>query len=225
MTHPAEPTSPPAQPEAAGKPVQGRSSWPLLLAGLSGLVVGVLVVGGVWLLSGRDGVDTRAVTAPEKLGDYVLIDQTELHSRSPLGKRSAERFRAQNEGSSQLLSKSYGEAGAIVRVYSDQAMDKQFTVLVFRAKSAHPRYVPHVEPADLGLAKATYSAEEFGEVSCEVRNDPTPQGQTPAPDSAHTISCSRTNDALTVEIQPNGQAGLDPQHVAALVDEVWEAVS
>lgn len=197
----------------------------MLLAGLAGLAAGVLAVGGAWLLSGPGGVDTRAVTLPEKAGEYVPIEQTDLHVKSELGKRSAERFRKQNERSSQQLSASHGGAGAAVRVYSDQEMEKLFTVLVYRVKSAHPRYVPHAEPADLGLAKAPQSAEEFGEVSCEVRNDPTPQGKTPAPDSVHTVSCSRTSDALTVEIQPNGQAGLEPQQVAALVDEVWKTVS
>jgi hypothetical protein len=68
---------------------------------------------------------------------------------------------------------------------------------------------------------AAEEVRDFGAVSCTVRNDTTVRGQTPAPDSAHTGSCSRTEGEMTVEIRPAGDIAHQPDRVADLVNQLW----
>jgi hypothetical protein len=199
----------------------------LVVAGLVGLAVGTLVVGGAWLLSGSGSSassDSQPITMPDRIGEFVPFDQVELN-KSERAASSVTRIRSWNEQSSQRLSQSYGGTAAVVRLYADQALEDQLTVMVYRARSPYPQYVPYEDPAAMGLARPMNELQEFGDVSCSIRNDTTLAGGTPGPDSAHPVSCSRTNNALTVEIRPVGSAGQQPQQVAALVDEVWNAVS
>jgi hypothetical protein len=222
MTEPVEDLPTPAE-EEPPTPVTGKPWSLLILAGLVGLAVGVLAIGGVWLFTGTGTtVDKRPITAPPKVGEYVPFDQTKLNTTAR--PEILARMKQQNERSSQRLSEDYGGAGAAVLLYSDQELQQQLTVMIYRAPSAHPLYVPYEDEAFIGLARPSRSAEEYGEVSCAVANDPTPAGQTPPPGSMHVNTCTRTSGQLTVEIRPNGPLADQPAKVAKLVDEVWAAV-
>ncbi|TCO60464.1 hypothetical protein [Actinocrispum wychmicini] len=204
-------------------PVRRRPvPWVSALVGLAGLAVGALAVGAAWLVSGPDAVDRRPVRPPQRIGQYVPIAPgTSGSSGLP---EALSQIKARNEHSSQLLSESHRGAGALVDLYVDQDIRQQLTVMIYRAPSPHPLYAPYEDAASQGLAKSSQTVEEFGQVSCVVHNDPTPAGQTPEPESAHAVTCSRTNATLTVEITPNGTATDVPSMVAALVDEAWSSV-
>jgi hypothetical protein len=196
-----------------------------VVAGLAGLAVGALGVGGAWLASGSGAAtDTRAINAPDKVGKYILFDQVES-IKSPKAASLVTKVRSENEQSSRRLSQSFGGTAAVVQMYSDQELQQQLTLMIYRARSPHPQYVHYEDTQALGLARPYESEEEFGEVSCVVRNDITMAGTTPSPDSQHVTSCSRTGSALTVEIRPNVVLGNNPAEVAKLVDEVWNSVS
>lgn len=224
MTEPF-PSPLPTQPVPAPLNAPTRAPWALVAAGLAGLAVGALVVGGAWLASGSGAAkDTRAINVPSKVGKYIMFDQVELN-KSPGAASNVSRVRSENEQSSRRLSQSFGGTAAVVRVYSDQELQQQLTLMIYRARSPHPQYVRYEDTQALGLARPYESEEEFGEVSCVVQNDLTPVGTTPIPESIHVISCSRTGSALTVEIRPNSVLGHQPAEVAKLVDEVWSSVS
>jgi hypothetical protein len=214
---PAQPVSDPPRPAA-------RAPWALVLAALAGLAVGALAIGGVWLGSGTGTpISKRPVVAPPKIGELVSIDRLKLPDT--VRPDAVARTKDANERSSQRLSEAHGGAGAVVQVYTDQDLGLQVTLMIYRAPSAHPLYVPFQDPQYIGMAKPSQTAEEFGEVSCVVRNDPTPAGQTPAPHSAHVDTCARTGALLTVEIHPVGDLADDPPRVAALVNSAWNAVA
>lgn len=196
------------------------------MAGLVGLAVGALVVGGAWLVTGSSGsVDKLPIAAPERVGELVPFDQVE-RNKSERAARTVTRIRSWDEQSSQRLSQSHDGTAALVRTYSDQELRQQVTVMIYRARSPHPQYVPYQDAKELSLAVPLDDLQQFGEVSCSVRNEPTPEGKSPGPKSAHTISCARTGDALTVELRPTGSdLAYEPRKVAGLVDELWNAVS
>lgn len=208
---------------AAAKPVR-RPPWALVVAGLAGLAVGVLAVGGAWLATANfPGVDTREITLPDRIGDYLPLDQVEPY-KAPHAAEVTARFIEEWKKSSQRLSQSHGGAAAIVRVYSDQEAERQLEVRVFRARSPYPQYVPYVDATAIGMAEPTEVEAVYDQVSCKISNPPTPAGQTPPPDASRTVSCLRTSDTLTVEIIPGGQADERPRRVAAMVDQIWRAV-
>jgi hypothetical protein len=214
---PAAPVPDPPKPAA-------HAPWALILAGLAGLAVGVLAIGGVWLGSGTGTpISKQPVVAPPKMGELVSIDRIKLPATAPPD--AVARTKDTNARSSQRLSEAHGGAGAAVQIYVDQDLSLQVTLMIYRAPSAHPLYVPYQDPQYIGMAKPSQTAEEFGDVSCVVGNDLTPAGQTPSPHSAHVDTCTRTGALLTVEIHPVGDLADDPQHVAALVNSAWNAVA
>ncbi len=82
-----------------------------------------------------------------------------------------------------------------------------------------------VDAARLGLAVSPHEVRTIGRVACELRNDPTPAGQTPAQGTAHVVACTRTARDLTVTIDgPSGDLGTQPSVVAALVEIAFSAV-
>jgi hypothetical protein len=221
MTEPVEPA---AAEEPVPAPPRQRAQWAPVLVGLAGLVVGAVVVGGAWLVSGSGSTDTRAVKAPDAVGPFLPFDQIAVN-KSPQATRMVTRTLTTNDQNSQRLSQSHGGAGAVVRLYSDQDLQQQLTLMIYRAPSAHPQFVEYQDTKILGLARPTQEAQEFGEVSCVVRNDPTAAGDTPSSRSAHAVSCSRTSADLTVEILPGGDLVDQPRQIARMVDEVWNSVS
>lgn len=201
-----------------------RPPWALVVAGLAGLAVGALTVGGAWLATGPfAGVDTREITMPNRIGEYMPLDQVEIYKR-PHAAQMLGRIRAEWENSSQRLSQSYGGVAAVVRLYSDDKAEQQMEVRVFRAPSPYPQFVPYVDAKAIGLAEPTEVAVTYGDVSCKVSNAPTPAGRETSPGASRTISCLRTNDKLTVEIIPSGQVDERARTVAALVDQVWNSL-
>lgn len=93
-----------------------------------------------------------------------------------------------------------------------------------RARSPLP-WVPYQDPADLHLARAPQEVLRFGDVSCVVQNQPTPEGSEPAQDAATTTLCARTGPDLTVQVlYPGPDLGHQPERVAQLVDEAWASL-
>jgi hypothetical protein len=200
-----------------------RVPWAVLLTCLGGLMAGALVVGGAWFVTSTTTyVDREPIKAPVRIGAFLRFDTLDV---SESGRPDIQRMMlAQNEKSSQLLSESHGGAAAFVQLYYGRDLRQQLTVQVYRQQSAHPLFAPFEDYQRLRLAKPSQSAEEFGEVSCLVRNDPTPAGQVPRAGTTHTTVCSRTSSRLTVEIRPLGLLADEPGEIAALVDELWKAI-
>jgi hypothetical protein len=199
---------------------------PLLLAGLLGLVVGGLVVGLIWYGSGSASpvTGTQSITLPGSIGEFVPFGEVDLNKTSR-GKDNVARIESWDEQSSLRLSKATG-ASATVRAYADKDLRNQLSVLAFRAKAnPNPPYVPYQDANTLGLVHPPDEVEQFSSVSCVLRNDPTAVGLVPSPNSTHTISCVRTGPQLTVEIRPTGDISNEPQRVAQLVDEVYQALT
>ncbi len=223
MTRPTRLSAEPAHSAPAGP----RPPWGLLtVAGVIGLVVGALIVGGLWLESGGGGsnrADPKSVTLPSRIAEFVPFDQVDLN-KSTAGQANVTRVKSWDDQSSKRLSKSNGGAGAIVRAYADKDLRNQISVLAVRAAAENPQFVQYQDPNTLGLVHAPEEEEQFSEVSCVIHNDPTPAGQAPTLNSVHTTSCLRTNDVLTVEIRPTGDISNEPQRVSDLVNEVWDSL-
>jgi hypothetical protein len=202
-----------------------RPPWVLVLAGLAGLAVGAVAVGGVWLLSGAGKViDKRAITAPATLGEYVQIDQIDL-SKDPRVDRTVDRTRRLMRENTRLLSEAHGGAGALWTSYMSRDFTTRVVVQAYRDLSEFPLFQPYEDTTYLGMAKPSQSVEQFGDVSCLVNNDPTPEGRAPAPDSVHVVRCARASDVLTVEITDVVGDFEPPEKLARFVDDVWAAVS
>lgn len=214
-----EPATPPPTPPA---PPRGHRPWLTVLVGLAGLAVGAVTVGAAWLVTGVGVVDRRPITAPRQIGSYVPV--TQAMAGSSTFPDTLARIQERNKRSSELLSQSHGGAGALVELYSDLDIRHQLTVMIYRAESPHPLYAPYEDDSSNGLAKPTLTIEEYGQVSCVVRNDATPAGRPPGPNSAHAVECARTNALLTVDIQPQGTTADAPDRIAALVDKAWSLI-
>ncbi len=194
------------------------------MAGLGGLATAGVIVGGAWVLNATGTyIDKQPIDPPARVGAYLRYDKLDVRAsgRPDIQQKILE----QNAKSSELLSQAHGGAAAVVQLYAGRDLRQQLSVQIYRAPSAHPLYVPYEDYQRYRLAKPTQSAEEFGEVSCVVRNDPTPAGQPPGPNGTHTSLCSRTNKALTVEVRPIGDLADQPDDVAALVDSLWNAIT
>jgi hypothetical protein len=199
----------------------------MLFAGLIGLLIGALVIGGVWLASGSTaaGVGTQSITIPQSIGEFVPFEQVDLN-KSAKATDNVARVESWDEQSTLRLSKASGGAAAAVRSYSDKDLRNQISVLVYRATaSPNPQFVPYQDANTLGLVHPPEEMEQFSGVSCVLHNDPTPVGTNANPNSVHTINCVRTGPELTVEIRPTGDISNEPQRVAQLVDEVWNSLA
>jgi hypothetical protein len=211
--------------EPAPEPAPNRRPpWALVLAGLAGLAVGAVVVGGIWLSNGTGRtVDTRPITAPAKVGDFVQFDQLDL-LKKPTSASQADRDRQRMQESTKLLSQSHGGAGALFAHYATQELETQVIVQIYRDRSPFPLFVPYIEPSEIG-STLTQTAEQFGEVSCIVVNDPSAsKASSQIKGAKYAPRCSRSSDVLTVEVTPNGDLQ-EPAEVAKLVDEIWASVS
>jgi hypothetical protein len=225
MTRPTRLNAEPAH----SAPVAPRLPWELLsAAGVIGLVVGGLIIGGLWLENGGGGgtrIDSKSVTLPSRIAEFVPFDQVELNKTGQAGAANVARVKSWDDQSSKRLSKSNSGAGALVRAYADKDLRNQISVLAVRAPAENPQFVPYQDANTLGLVHAPEEEEQFSEVSCVIRNDPTQAGTAPPLNSVHTTSCRRSSDTLTVEIRPTGDISNEPQRVANLVDEVWDTLN
>jgi hypothetical protein len=196
-----------------------------VVVGVVGLLVGAFIVGAVWLASGSGTLaSTEQISLPAKMGEYVPFAEAE-RNKDQRAQPMLARIKQSDEQNSKRLSEANLGAAATVRSYSNQDFSDSLTVMAFRARSERPQYVPYEDAQGLGLARPMNEMLEFGDFSCSVRNDTTIAGSNPEPGSTHTISCSRTDGTLTVEIRPGGDVADRPQRVAELVDETWRAIS
>lgn len=185
-------------------------------AGLAGLVVGGLLVGGAWLLFGNDGASSSPVSAPDRISDYVRYADAEVFTDNDNGQEIAGRREDWDRRSSERLSAAHDGAGAFVRTYTDQSAENTFMLEVVRAPVPAP-YAPYSDPKDLGMERPTEELREFDEVSCLVRNDPS---------QSYVLTCLRTDDDLTVQISHvSGDLLQDAPAVADLVDAAWQALA
>jgi len=243
MTEPPGAFPPPPMPAAApAAPGPRRAAWYArpVPVGLAGLLLGAAMIGVPWLLTRDDtaaaggqgsltGGSTAALSAPEKLGDFMHQDVAMKGLGSDEDKEKAEKnaqvYVTADRRSSGLLSTAYGGAPAVVQGFADAKFENLFQLTAVRARAPRP-YVAYEDPERMGLEVATNEMTSFGKVDCAIYNDPTNAGGTPDADSVHVMSCQRTGDGLTVQIrQVSGDVGHAPRRVAGLVDQAWTALS
>src|SRR4051812_38381936 len=156
------------------------------------LVAAALAAGVV----GRSDASTFA--PPKKLGAYVRFGDVKIN-RTGLGLKQARRHAAWNQKTAAAASAAYAGAQAIAEDYSNDGLT-DFALLV-AVKAPTPKlYVPYVDAAYLALAKPPQEVRAYGDVQCQVQNDPTASGRKPAPESVHVIMCQRSGAHLTVQI-------------------------
>lgn len=199
-------------------PAPRRGSGGVILAGVAGLVVGGLLVGGAWLLfGGDDGGSFAPISAPEGISGYSRYGDAAERIDRDRGKEVADRYRDWDQRSSERLSAAHDGAGAFVQTYTDDELEQTFTVEAVRAPAPYPPYAPYTDPEVLGMERPVEELREFGEVGCLVRNDTS---------RSFVTSCLRTDDDLTVRItHVGGDLGEDPEAVAELVDAAWQELS
>jgi hypothetical protein len=172
------------------------------------------------------GMSTAAIALPSHIGGYRTLPDT---LRAAGAKAHAALVAAQTSArrTAQALSAAHGGAGAAVQVYTDKGLDQQFAVWAVRATDPAP--VVTVQDAHaLGLAQPPQQVLTFGATACVVQTvKPTPAGQQPPPGSQQVEFCQRSGSALTVIVrnQAASRLGTNPRAMAALVDQVWSAVS
>lgn len=188
-----------------------------VFTGVAGLIVGAVLASGFWLLFGNGGGSSSPVSAPEQLGDYYRFGDVPQLSSGDNQRKSVDRQVRWDQESSTRLSEAHDGAGAVVQRYANEDLDTMFSLEVVRAPSPFPPFVPYTDPEELKLDKPVEEVLRFGQVACEVRNQPR---QPP-----RVMSCLRTTDDLTVAITyVNGDLGEQPEEVAKLVDVAWSEV-
>ena len=199
-------------------PERRNARGAVFLAGFVGLVAGVVLVGGAWLLFGNDGASSDAISAPERLDKYVRQGDAEAYDRNDRGRDLAERRADWDRRSGERLSAAYHGAGAVVQTYTDDDLETTLMLEAVRAPATVPPYVPYTDPKVLGMDRPIEEVREFGAVSCAIRNN--------APDQSYVISCGRSAGDLTVQItHVSGDLGQDPAAVAKLVDIAWDELA
>ncbi|NUS88245.1 MAG: hypothetical protein HOY75_37490 [Streptomyces sp.] len=227
------PAAVPAAPAAPPRP-QGRISLrnPLVAAAL-GLVVGLAAVGIPVLLSNDDGNGGGfgggggggELSAPAKLDGLRPLAEIQRGAGIPKAKEMADGIAKEERKSGERLSEAYGGAAAVVRQYADDDVQTTVTLIAVRSRSPKP-YVPYEDRERLALAVPPDELKVFGDVSCVLYNQPTPEGSKPTAESVHVTLCQRTGDGLTVQIRPVGSGMANqPEKVAALVEKAWSQLS
>jgi hypothetical protein len=162
------------------------------------------------------------LVAPAKIGTFVQLAKA-AKEQGALGQGDAKQKAAENTQSEALLSQAYGGKDALVESYATNDLNHLFTLLAVRGASPLP-WVPFAEPAYLNLAVAPYEAKAIGDAWCLISNDDTTKGKTPAPDSAHALTCMRTARNLTVQIYEPGP-NEHPESFVPLLDEAWKQLA
>lgn len=225
--YPAFP-SPPAPPP---RPSRG----PLVLAALAGalvaaVVAAILVATGAVGDSGSGsgvGGSSEAITLPATVSGYQTFEAALTKSSS--GGRAQQVIDEQRKvdaATAAALSKAHDGAGATTRSYASADLQTLLAVWAVRAPTPAP-VVPYADAKYLRLAQPPRYVTTFGHSSCLINTQPTPEGQTPPKDATIVSLCQRSSDTLTITVVLTGGGGLasDPAKVAAIVDEVWNAVS
>jgi hypothetical protein len=183
------------------------------------VVVVVVLVAFACVAAASADAGSGSLVAPAKLGPYVPIAKAPL-MQSALGKKNARADALETALSTVLLSRSHGGKDALVAAYASNNLDFIFTLLAVRARTPQP-WEPYSVASDLDLARPPREARAVGDAWCEIENDPTPVGKTPAADSVHVLSCRRSAADLTVAVFLPGPS-TDPAAFVALVDEAWK---
>ena len=217
-------TQPAAYPSSYPSPAAPRSPAPLIVAGAIGLVVGVVLVGALWLIvGGTSGTDSDPVSAPAKLGDYQRFGDVKGGGSSDTQQRVASHVADSDTRSGQLLADAYGGAGAAVQTYASGDLRTTFELSVVRA-STPGLYVGYQDAEYLGLAAPPREVKQFGNVQCVVQNEQASAGSETPPRVVQS-DCQRVADELTVRIRPtSGELAQHPDQVATLVDQAFAAL-
>lgn len=229
VPNPMVPQDPSMEPGAPGVPVQppskpGFSLRSPLITGIAGLVVGAVVVGVPWLMSGDAspfGAEKTSLTAPVTFGGFTQVEHNPRYKPGSLNL-----FKDSNPQSAKNLSAAYGGAAVVVESYADVDLANFLTLEAVRARSPLP-YVPYVDARDLGLAKPEQEIVAFGDVECLVVNEPAVAASQPDTSTATAVTCERTSAHLTVRLRFSGGGDVahSPAQAAALVDTAWGLLS
>lgn len=220
-------------PQSAPQPASRPARAPLFAAALAGFVLAAVIAIVLWVTGVFDSSDSdsggsdASISLPTKVGSYVRFQDVTLNKQARL-KPSVTADEHSAQRTAVALSQAYGGAGAAVQTYADQKLATTFTVWVVRAHTPDP-VVGYEDPKFQGLAVAADTVQRVGPVSCQLHNSPTPAGKTPAKDSTIVVLCQRTSGSLTVVVRNVGGVGTSglihsPDGVAAIVDQVWDAV-
>ncbi|MEV4319007.1 hypothetical protein [Actinocrispum sp. NPDC049592] len=195
----------PVRPDPPPKPGYPPGMW--LLAGLAGLVVGALAIGGAWLATGTTArPDTRPIPALTQVGQFEPYDRV-LAGQNPRITRVIENERKAAQENTKRLSESHGGAAALYAHLADDGISSQLMVQIYRDQTANPPFVPFGDSTQQTI-------QQHGDVSCVLIGDLT-----------RAARCTRSSETLTVEITPAGVVAQNPAEVSGLVDEIWEKVS
>ncbi len=195
----------PVRPDPPPKPGYPPGMW--LLAGLAGLAVGALAIGGVWLATGTSAhPDTRPIPALTKVGPFEPYERV-LAGQSPRVTRAIENERKATQENTKRLSESHGGAAALYAHLADPGISSQVMIQVYRDRTANPPFVPFGDAAQQTI-------QQHGDVSCVLIST-----------LDRAARCTRSSETLTVEVTPAGVVSQTPSKVAELVEEIWAFVS
>ena len=189
----------------------------VLVSGIAGLAIGALVVGLLWLTLGgstEGGASSAPVALPASVGEYHRFGDQSVNQQAAAQGAVAQQAEWDKQ-TAEHLSAAYHGAPAAVATYTTANLDPLIHVLVVRAPSPD-LFAPYAELNTLGAKVPEKEAKTFGDVHCIVQND-----VANAPRVLAT-ECRRSDAGLTVHIPP--VSALDPHQVAAVVDEVFDAL-
>lgn len=213
------------------QPSRGPGATPWVLGGvggflLAGAVVGVLAAtGAVGFGGGQGNVNTDPVEMPESVGDYLtLAGQMEEGGES--AESLVERFGRTSELTQEHYSAAFDGAGVGVQSYSDESIERNWTVIAVRAEAPGLLTGPIPDPADLGLEVNRQEVIERDGVECIQLNETVTAGETPDPEETQTGLCQRSEDGLTVMVQGGGAAGVAGQaELISFTNQAYDALS
>jgi hypothetical protein len=198
----------------------------VVVSGIAGLAIGALVVGLVWLTIGGSAekdVSSAPIVAPAKAGEYQRFADVPVNQQ-PAAKTAVENQTNADKESAKLLSASYHGATATVETYASADLDVRIPVYIVRASSPE-LFTPYTDTKVLQIKAPEHELKKFGDVTCIVQNSFTGNASPDQP-TVWASECQRTSATLTVHIPGmSNPLGKQPEQVAAVVDEVFNAVA
>jgi hypothetical protein len=231
---PAGPPNP--APAPAPAPARRRSTGPLLVGVLIGLVVAV-AAGAVLVLTkvahlGSDtaAVDTRPVSMPGTLdGLSTWLDASKAKGAKQQVLDSLQQRQEHTVAlTSEAYGKAYGGAGTGVQGYANPDLSWLPTVIAVRAHMSGLVTGPVADPADLGLAVNTNEVISVGDVECiRTHTRQVPEGSQAQDEDTVTGVCQRSGPAFSVLVYgPGGADGAQGRdRMVALTNAAYQALS
>jgi hypothetical protein len=168
-------------------------------------------------------IGSAPITLPAKVGDYRLQKDIKIASDTKgLEAKNAAAQQREADQNATRLSKLHRGAATAVTTYATADLRAFATITAIRTR-LDPLYVYQENPARVGLVQPEEEAASFGDVSCIVHNQPTPEGGTPDPTQSLAEVCQRSGTKLTVQVR--GAVGVKPAQTAALTDQVFDALN